>query len=190
MEGYTQCTLCTNVPLRQVRNDIHKHLNLRTGHQIQFYLKDADSLAAIAGHRSFTEHGFYSSSARYRTLNGVQSLESETYAIYLLSALSPLYFRNAAAHELAHDIGHALYPDVHKKEDVEGFAEYIASLMNSYWGSDSLNREKLQNQERDYAQAYRKFLKIAQKNRLADVMAYMEKQNQPPALKEIRKKTK
>ena len=175
---------------RQVRNDIHKHLNLRTRHQIQFHLKDADSLAAIAGHRSFAEQGFYSFGARYRTLNGVQSLESETYAIYLLSAISPLYFRNAAAHELAHDIGHALYPNTQKMEDVEGFAEYIASLMNSYWGNESLNREKLQNQERDYAQAYHKFLNIAQKNGLADVMAYMEKQNQPPALKDIKKKAK
>ncbi len=174
----------------QVRNDIYKNLNLITKHQIQFHLINADSLAAISGHPSNTEQGFYNYRARYRTLNGVQSLESETYAIYLLSALSPLYFRNAAAHELAHDIGQALYPNVHKKEDAEGFAEYIASLMNSYWGNDRLNREKLQNQERDYAQAYQKFLKIAQKNGLAEVMAYMEKQNQPPALKDIKKKTK
>jgi hypothetical protein len=161
----------------QVRQDIFGHLKLKTEHQIQFYMIDAAGLAAIVGHRSFNEQGFYSYSGRYRTVNGVKSLISETYAIYILSALSPSSFRNTAAHELAHDLGRAFYPNVRKKEDVEGFAEYISSLMNSYWGNDSLNRKKLRNQEKDYANAYQKFLEIAEKNGLRDVMTYMEKQN-------------
>jgi hypothetical protein len=161
----------------QVRDDIYRHLKLRTENQIQFYMIDATDLATIVGHRNFTEQGFYSYSGRYRTVNGIKSLVSETYAIYILSALSPSYFRNAAAHELAHDLGRAFYPNVRKKEDVEGFAEYISSLMNSYWGNDSLNRKKLRNQEKDYANAYQKFLKIGEENGLRDVMTYMEKQN-------------
>ncbi len=173
---------------REVRDDIYKHLNLRTGHRIEFYMVDADKLAAVIGRRSSTEQGFYSFNARYRTLRGVKSLQSETCAIYLLSALSPSYFRNAAAHELAHDLGHALFPNVLKEEDVEGFAEYISSMMNSYWGNDSLNEEKLRNQERNYAAAYRKFLKLAEQNGLADVMDYMEKQNQSPTTRDIKGK--
>ena len=81
------------------------------------------------------------------------------------------------AHELAHDISHELYPAVRKKEDVEGFAEYISALMNDYWGNDDLNQEKLRNEEKEYASAYMKFLKIGAKNGLRDVLGYMERQN-------------
>jgi hypothetical protein len=49
--------------------------------------------------------------------------------------------------------------------------------MNSYWGNDNLNQEKLQNEEKDYANAYMKFLKIGARNGLKDVLGYMEKQN-------------
>ena len=66
---------------------------------------------------------------------------------------------------------------------MEGFAEYISALMNSYWGNDNLNQEKLQNSEKDYAYAYKKFLKIGWKNGLRDVLDYMEKQNRTAGAK-------
>lgn len=162
---------------RQVREDIYAYLNLRTGHPIQFYLKDAAAFAALVGSQSFNEQGYYQVSATYQMRRGVKSLVSKTYTIYVLSALSPPYFRNTVAHELAHDLGHELYPAVQKREDVEGFAEYISSIMNSYWQNDDLNQEKLQNKERDYSNAYQKFLKIGARNGLRDVLGYMEKQN-------------
>ena len=49
--------------------------------------------------------------------------------------------------------------------------------MNSYWGNDNLNQDKLQNREKDYANAYKKFLRIGWKNGLRDVLSYMERQN-------------
>lgn len=161
----------------QVRDDIYTYLNLRTDHAIQFYLKDAATFMALAGKHSFTQQGHYQLNATYQMRRGVKFLVSETYGIYVLSALSPAYFRNTVAHELAHDLGHALYPAVQKREDVEGFAEYISAMMNSYWGNDSLNQEKLQNKEKDYANAYKKFLNIGAKNGLKDVLSYMEQQN-------------
>jgi hypothetical protein len=168
---------------RQVRHDIYTHLNLRTGHPIQVYLKDAGTLVSLVGKHSSTEQGYYQVTEKYEMRGGVKSLGSGTYTIYVLSALSPPNFRNAVAHELAHDLGHELYPAVQRGEDVEGFAEYISALMNSYWGNDNLNQEKLQNEEKDYADAYKKFLKIGWKNGLKDVLDYMEKQNRAAGAK-------
>jgi hypothetical protein len=170
----------------QVRADIYTYLNLRTGHPIHFYLKDAGSFMSLVEKHSSTERGYYQVSARYQTRRGVKSLVSETYTIYVLSALSPPDFGSTVAHELAHDLGHVLYPAVQEQEDVEGFAEYLSSIMNSYWRNDNLNEEKLQNTEKDYANAYKKFLKIGWKNGrsgLRDVLSYMEKQNRKAGAK-------
>jgi len=162
---------------RQVRDDIYAYLNLKTNHPIHFRLIDAAAFMSLAGRHSSSQQGHYEVSERYRTRWGVQSRVAGTYTIYVLSALSPPRFRNTAAHELAHDLGFELFPAVQKLEDVEGFAEYIAAIMNSYWGNDNLNQEKLQNLQKDYANAYEKFLNIGSKDGLKDVMAYMEKQN-------------
>jgi len=168
---------------RQVRDDIYTYLNLRTGHPIHFYLKDAGTFRSLVGKHSSTEQGYYEASARYQMRRGVKSLVSGTYTIYVLSALSPPNFRNTVAHELAHDFGHELYPAVQKKEDVEGFAEYISAIMNTHWGNENLNQDKLQNREKDYANAYKKFLRIGWKNGLRDVLGYMKEQNRTDGAK-------
>jgi hypothetical protein len=168
---------------RQVRDDIYTYLNLRTGHPIHFYLKDAGTFRSLVGKYSSTEQGYYQASERYQMRRGVKSLVSGTYTIYALSALSPPDFRNTVAHELAHDLGHELYPAVQKKEDVEGFAEYISAIMNTHWGNENLNQDKLQNREKDYANAYKKFLRIGWKNGLTDVLGYMEEQNRTDGAK-------
>jgi hypothetical protein len=162
---------------RQVRADIYTYLHLKTGHPIQLYLKDAGAFMSLVGNPSSTEQGYYQVRETYQIRRGVKSRVSGTYTIYVLSALSPPYFRNTAAHELAHDLGQELYPSVQKQEDVEGFAEYLSAIMNRHWGNDSLNQEKLENTEKEYAAAYKKFLEIGRKNGLRDVMDYMEKQN-------------
>ena len=168
---------------RQVRDDIYTYLNLRTGHPIHFYLKDAGTFRSLVGKYSSTEQGYYQASERYQMRRGVKSLVSGTYTIYVLSALSPPNFRNTVAHELAHDFGHELYPAVQKKEDVEGFAEYISAIMNTHWGNENLNQDKLQNREKDYANAYKKFLRIGWKNGLRDVLGYMKEQNRTDGAK-------
>jgi hypothetical protein len=167
----------------QVRTDMEKHLKLSTDHRITFQLLDADELAKITKVRVFSEQGLYSH--KWKTFQGSKKRvpDSDTFVIYVLSHLTPAYFRNIAAHELAHDIHDAMFPNAKGKELEEGFAEYLSSLMNAKWGNDSLNAEKLRNQEKIYAQGYQKFLKIAEKNGLPDVLAYLEKQNKLPKSK-------
>jgi len=174
----------------QVRNDIKKNLKLSTDHKITFQLVDARELGRITGVMVFSEQGLYSHKWKTYQRAKTKVPDSDTFVIYVLSPLTPKYFYNIAAHELAHDIHDAYYPNAKGKEIEEGFAEYISSLMNAYWSNDSLNLEKLQNQEKIYAQGYRKFLKIAEKNGLPDVLAYMEKQSKTSKPKTIKKKSK
>jgi hypothetical protein len=173
----------------QVRQDIKKYLTLSTDHRITFQLVDAQELGRITGVAVFSEQGLYSHKWKTYQTAKTKVPGSDTFVIYILSHLTLKYFYNIAAHELAHDIHDAYYPNAKGKELEEGFAEYISSLMNAYWGNDSLNLEKLRNQEKIYAQGYQRFLKIAEKNGLTDVLAYMEKQNQAPQPKTIKKKS-
>ncbi|MDQ7799009.1 MAG: LIM domain-containing protein [Candidatus Edwardsbacteria bacterium] len=174
----------------KVRADIEKHLGLSTDHRITFQLVDAQELGRITGVKVFSEQGLYSHKWKTYQTAKTKVPDSDTFVVYILSYLTPKYFYNIAAHELAHDIHDARFPYAKGKEQEEGFAEYVSSLMNAYWGNDSLNAEKLQNQEKIYAQGYLKFLQIAEKNGLPDVLAYMEKQNRATKPKTIKKKTK
>lgn len=173
----------------KVRADIEKQLGLNTDHRITFQLVDARELGRITGVQVFSEQGLYSHKWKTYQQTKTRVPDSDTFVIYILSHLTPKHFYNIVAHELAHDIHDALYPNAKGKELEEGFAEYISSLMNAYWSNDNLNLEKLQNQEKIYAQGYQKFLKIAEKNGLADVLAYMEKQNQTSKPKTTKKKS-
>ncbi len=174
----------------KVRADIKQQLNLSTDHRITFKLVDARELGRITGVTVFSEQGLYSHKWKTYQTAKTKVPDSDTFVIYILSHLTPKYFYNIAAHELAHDIHDAYFPYAKGRELEEGFAEYVSSLMNACWGNDSLNLEKLQNQEKIYAQGYQRFLKIAEKNGLTDVLAYMEKQNKASKPKTIKKKTK
>jgi endogenous inhibitor of DNA gyrase (YacG/DUF329 family) len=161
----------------QVRRDMGSHLKLSTRHRITFRLVDAAQLREITGVQVFAEQGLYSH--RWKTYQQTKAkvAGSDTFVIYILSHLDPDNFRSIAAHELAHDLHGELFPRAKGRELEEGFAEYLSSLMNSHWGCDSLNRGKLDNQEKAYSQGYRSFLKIADPGGLAAVLAYMENQD-------------
>jgi len=174
----------------QVRSNIKEQLKLSTDHRITFRLVDANALEEITKVKIFSEQGLYSHKWKTYQESKKRVPDSDTFVVYILSYLTPRYFRNIAAHELAHDIHDAMFPNVKGKELEEGFAEYISSLMNSYWGNDSLNAEKLLNQEKIYAQGYQKFLKMAEKNGLSDVLAYMEKQDKSAGAKPAKKRSK
>jgi hypothetical protein len=160
-----------------VREDIRSHLGLSTPDTIRFHLVDADQLGRLLGHKQFAERGFYQYNISYRTVKKKKVIDGEKFDIYLLSGLSPENFRDVAAHELAHDLNYRMYPNVRQKQDVEGFAEYLAALMNDYWGQPQVNRTKARNQQKDYAAAYQYFLKLGEKAGLKGVLNYMAGQN-------------
>lgn len=174
----------------QVRDDMGTRLKLSTSHRITFRLVDARELEEITRIKIFSEHGLYSH--KWKSFQGSKKKvpDSDTFVVYVLSYLSPEQFKSIAAHELAHDIQDAYYPNVKGKETEEGFAEYLSSLMNTFWGNESLNAEKEQNREKVYAQGYMNFLNIAKKKGLPDVLAYMERLDKKAAPAKSKKKSK
>jgi len=174
----------------QVRENIKTHLNLSTGHRITFRLVDARELEKITRIKIFSEQGLFNH--KWKSFQGTKKKvpDSDTFVIYVLSYLSPEQFKNIAAHELAHDIQDAYYPNAKGKETEEGFAEYLSLLMNTFWGNERLNAEKEQNREKVYAQGYQKFLKIAENGGLPDVLAYMKKQDKAAGTKPAKKRSK
>ncbi|MBI5805472.1 hypothetical protein HZA73_05455 [candidate division TA06 bacterium] len=162
----------------QVRRDIKQHLNTFTGDTIAFHMVDADSLALLLGHKNFAERGFYKYNVRYTVNKKKQKkVTRELFDIYILSGLSPENFRDVAAHELAHDINYRYFPKVQGQREVEGFAEYISALMNKYWGQEKANESKIRNQQKEYAEAYKYFLKLGEKGGLNAVWEHMERKN-------------
>lgn len=162
----------------QVRLDLKSHLGLSTPDTIAFHMVDADSLGRLLGHKNFAERGFYKYNVQYTVNKKKQKkVTRELFDIYILSGLSPENFRDVAAHELAHDINYRYFPRVQGQREVEGFAEYVSALMNQYWGQDKVNDTKLRNQQKEYAEAYKYFLKLGEKGGLKAVWEYMEGKN-------------
>jgi hypothetical protein len=162
----------------QVRQDIKQQLGVHTGDTIAFHMLDADSLALLLGHKNFAERGFYRYNVQYTvTKKKEKKVTREIFDIFILSGLSPANFRDVAAHELAHDINYRYFPKVNDQREVEGFAEYFSALMNKYWGQEKVNESKIRNQQKEYAEAYKYFLKLGEKGGLKAVWEYMERKN-------------
>jgi hypothetical protein len=161
----------------EVRQEVKDKLGLSTDHPIVFHLADQDQLKRAARMAHTSERGFYHYAATVHDSAGRRRTVGETFDIYLLSGLLPGEFKDVAAHELAHDIQQRLYPRVNGKILKEGFAEYVASLMETAWGNEKLNQERLQNGFKDYAAGYQKMAKIGQGGGLKAVLDYLKKQN-------------
>jgi hypothetical protein len=170
---------------RQVRDDIKTRLGLSTQDTIEFHLADADQLGKLLGHKQFAERGFYRYNVQYTVIKKtekkaakeIKKVDRELFDIFILSGLSPENFKDVAAHELAHDINYRYFPGVKDQRDVEGFAEYVSALMNQHWGQEKINDGKLRNLKKEYAEAYKYFLKLGEKEGLKAVIKHMEKQN-------------
>jgi DNA-directed RNA polymerase subunit N (RpoN/RPB10) len=172
----------------RVRADLKAQLGLSTDHAIAFHLVDGNELATVLGRRDFWERGFYRYHIKWLIRGKKKTVDSETYDVYILSGMSENNFKDVAGHELAHDINKERYPNVEDtkgrgKDVVEGFAEYVASLLNHFYGNDGINQAKLKNEKKEYSGGYQKFLDLTGRGGLPAALAYMEKLNRPGAKK-------
>ncbi len=164
----------------QVRRDMAERLKLSTDHDIVFKLVDAAELSKIVGHQAVHENGYYQYRGTVEQATGRKV--SAEYRIYILSHLSPERFRDVVAHELAHDINQARYPRVagrKHKQAVEGFAQYLAAVMNKHWGQEDLNADKLNVVDQDYVKGFQRFLELDRQGGLRAVLDYMAGLDRP-----------
>jgi len=142
-------------------------LGSRTPCRLFFLVADRPMLEAKNGGKSVAEEkpgseelGLYSyeknSQQLYRDdrLVGERVL-GERCAIYVLDYLPRGRFIETAAHEIAHDWMKHNAPQVQSEMLREGFAEYVASLVNQTEGRSELNRRMEHNPDPVYGAGYR-----------------------------------
>ncbi len=186
-DGRLLCKKCDSTALfdtlraralwQTVRDDIKDNLGLATDHAVAFHLVDRNGLKAAAKVANSSERGFYHYYAEAQDSAGRRRMLRETFDIYVLTGLQAAEFKDVAAHELAHDIQQQLYPKIKDKIVKEGFAEYIASLMETAWGNEKLNQQRLKNEFKDYVTGYQKIAKVGQNGGLPAVLEYLKKLN-------------
>jgi hypothetical protein len=84
------------------------------------------------------------------------------------------------AHELAHDYMHEQYKNIKDQKIVEGWAEYVASRVNSLYGRESMNIRMEKNPSSTYGDGYRLLASIARKGDAA-VDAFLKTKNDASA---------
>jgi hypothetical protein len=86
-------------------------------------------------------------------------------------------FTEVAAHELAHDWMEENFPEVKDPVVVEGWAEYVSSLVNSFFGNEYLNEQKKYNGDPVYGKGYSLISAIAGGRGLPGVIEFFKEKN-------------
>lgn len=151
----------------ETRAKVSSILGSRTPCRLYFLVADRPMLEAKNGGKSIADEkpgteelGLYSyeknSQQLFRDdrLVGERVL-SERCSVYVLDNLPRGRFIETAAHEIAHDWMKHYAPQVESEVLREGFAEYIASLVNQAGGRPELNRRMELNPDPVYGGGYR-----------------------------------
>ncbi|MFZ2653488.1 MAG: LIM domain-containing protein [Victivallales bacterium] len=174
----------------EVRRKMKDKLKMSTEHAIEFRVVDVNELArATAEKQEGIELGLFryevtnekTVSTRTTLLGGtVSKVEDEKisrkYMVFLLYGMTRDKLVEVAAHELAHDWMQVNYPNIGDLKVREGFAEYVASRVNSAYGRDFMNKRMQENPSDAYGGGYRFIAAIAKKGE-DDLSAFLGKYN-------------
>ncbi|HCE44957.1 MAG TPA: hypothetical protein DET40_15565 [Lentisphaeria bacterium] len=175
---------------REVRMKMKDKLKMSTDHPIDFKVVDINELAkATPEKQEGIELGLYhyevteekTVTTTTNLLGGTVSKVddqriSKKYVIYLLYGMTRDKLIEVAAHELAHDWMQGNYPNISDLKVKEGFAEYVASRVNSAYGREFMNKRMQENPSNIYGGGYKFIAAIAKKGE-DDLTAFLEKYN-------------
>lgn len=176
----------------EVRDVMREKLGLSTDHKIVYKMVGRDELSGKNDHgQSGTELGLYKFAQTIETFTrtktdylGRKTTTKErrekpaSHTIYLLYGMPRNKLVEVAAHELAHDWMQEHLPKITDLTLKEGWAEYVASLVNSLYGRSEMNMRMKMNKDPVYGGGFRKMYKISRKGGLKSVVTYLEKRNQ------------
>jgi hypothetical protein len=163
---------------RMVRKRMDRALDLATDNEIEFQLVSRDDLLRISnGASSGRELGYYHYQAEttttYLTTRDRRGREErrvagertdEKYRIYILYGLPEKRLMEVAAHELAHDWMRANLPRIKAPIFEEGFAEYVAWLINGRFGHEELQKRIEENTDPVYGDGFKMMQGLAQRH--------------------------
>ena len=173
----------------QVRKTMEEKLGIKTDHKIHYYVVDQNKLKGkvVQDHQGI-ELGLYhfeqlvektttttTNILGKETKDVKEEIKHEKHSIYYLYGIPEKKFKEVAAHELAHDWMQVNYPDITDLKIKEGWAEYIASLVNNIYGNGKMNRRMELNKNNIYGDGYRMVKKYVRDNDMDGLFDMFEK---------------
>ncbi len=175
---------------KEVRLKMKNKLLMSTEHQIEYKVVDQSELGRITPEKQEgVELGlFHYEEKNEKTISTTTTLLGEKvskvederiskqYVIYLLYGMTRDKLVEVVAHELGHDWMQGNYPNITDLKVKEGFAEYVATRVNSAYGRDFMNRRMQENPSDTYGGGYRFIAGIAKKSE-DELTVFLEKYN-------------
>ncbi|MDD5728020.1 MAG: LIM domain-containing protein [Victivallales bacterium] len=175
----------------EVRELMRSKLNLGTRHCIHFQLVDLNTLKkASQNYEPGMEMGLFKHSytintrteTTYSLFEGKREktekrLTNNRYAIMLLDGLPEWKFVEVCAHELGHDYMDEYFPKIRDLKIKEGWAEYVAAMVNSLCKRDYLNKRMEENPSKVYGDGYRFISDYVRQHGLDGLMQYFHRLN-------------
>jgi hypothetical protein len=173
----------------QVRGVMKEKLSLSTNNKINLIVTDVNTLKKKAGHKGKgMELGLYYKEEVSKTsittetdANGKEVVVdkkvkvTKTQSIYILYGISYRKAIEVMAHELGHDWMEHYYPGIDELKIKEGWAEYVASLVNSIYGQSNMNKRMQSNPDPNYGAGYRMIKKIMDEKGTEGLQAFFLK---------------
>ena len=183
------------VKLKKIANEVRKvmkeQLHIGTDHNIKYCMTSLTKLQEkTTSKQQGIELGLYFFSQMVEkittekkimgktTTSTKKYVKEEKYTIYFLYGIPENKLREVAAHELAHDWMQEFYPGIRDLKVKEGWAEYIASRVNTIYGRSKMNRRMQQNPDPIYGEGYRMIKKIAEQEDLDALIKFFEKKSE------------
>jgi len=176
--------------IREVRKAMKEKLNIYTDNEIIFKLVDDKYLKSKSNNQNQEmELGLFYHEQRIKTETSTKSIygyefgkkvnttQTDSFYIYLLTDLPKEKFLEVTAHELAHDWMEMKYPGITDPKITEGWAEYTASRINSLYGNEHLNKRIQENTNPVYGEGYRYISGYVEKNKIQGLYKYFSSIN-------------
>lgn len=169
--------------IRDVRKIMKDKLNVFTDNDIKFELVDKNYLNSKSQSQEM-ELGLFYHEQRIKTETSTKSIygyefgkkvnttQTDSFYIYLLTDLPKEKFIEVTAHELTHDWMEMKYPGITDPKITEGWAEYTASRINILYGNEHLNKRMKENTNPVYGDGYRYISQYVEKNKIQGLYKY------------------
>lgn len=178
-DGRYICELCNKTAVsdqddainifNDVRKKMYEELGYSSNHILNFFLTDTQTLEKkSASHAPGQELGLFEYTCTINTVTKSkvgwnlkveekteEFRNNEKFSIYALYALPRNKLIEVCAHELAHDWMQQYYPNISDLKIKEGWAEYIATLVNSSYNQSEMNKRMETNPDKIYGDGFR-----------------------------------